>query len=96
MADDLRRICAGATSGASTRPPIPIMHYKLLILSFSLPLRLSISYLLILLRINIIVSPIPGKPGTQEVLVQGKQSKAVVEYLSGKGVPKKWIEVIGK
>lgn len=27
-----------------------------------------------------------------EVLVQGKQSKAVVDYLLGKGVPKKWIE----
>lgn len=42
------------------------------------------------------VSPIPGKPANSglEVLVQGKQSKAVVEYLTGQGVPKKWIEVL--
>ncbi|KAJ3900950.1 eukaryotic translation initiation factor SUI1 family protein [Lentinula edodes] len=40
------------------------------------------------------ISPIPGKPANSgmEVLVQGKQSKAVVDYLLGKGVPKKWIE----
>ncbi|KAK1216736.1 hypothetical protein PQX77_020623 [Marasmius sp. AFHP31] len=54
MAEDLRKICAGATS----------------------------------------VSPVPGKPG-MEVLVQGKQAKAVVEYLMGpgRGVPKRWVEV---
>ncbi|EEB89986.1 hypothetical protein MPER_11865, partial [Moniliophthora perniciosa FA553] len=42
------------------------------------------------------VSPIPGKPAGAglEVLVQGKQAKAVTEYLLGKGVPKKWIEVV--
>ncbi|PPQ69576.1 hypothetical protein CVT24_001376 [Panaeolus cyanescens] len=41
------------------------------------------------------VSPIPGKPAGagMEVLVQGKQSKIVVEYLLAKGVPKKWIHV---
>ncbi|KAJ3885683.1 eukaryotic translation initiation factor SUI1 family protein [Lentinula edodes] len=40
------------------------------------------------------ISPIPGKPANSgmEVLVQGKQSKTVVDYLLGKGVPKKWIE----
>ncbi|KAF8662770.1 hypothetical protein AX16_001128 [Volvariella volvacea WC 439] len=55
MAEDLRKICAGATS----------------------------------------VSPIPGKPANSgsEVFVQGKQSKTVVDYLIGKGIPKKWIEV---
>ncbi|KIK64967.1 hypothetical protein GYMLUDRAFT_258511 [Collybiopsis luxurians FD-317 M1] len=56
LAEDLRKICAGATS----------------------------------------VSPIPGKSAANagmEVLVQGKQSKVVVDYLIGKGVPKKWIEV---
>ncbi|ESK85165.1 eukaryotic translation initiation factor sui1 family protein [Moniliophthora roreri MCA 2997] len=55
MAEDLKRVCAGATS----------------------------------------VSPIPGKPAGAglEVLVQGKQTKAVTEYLLGKGVSKKWIEV---
>ncbi|KAG6916814.1 hypothetical protein DXG01_005196 [Tephrocybe rancida] len=54
MAEDLRKICAGATS----------------------------------------VSPIPGKPAGSgmEVLVQGKQSQSVIEYLTGKGIPKKWIE----
>jgi len=30
-----------------------------------------------------------------EVLVQGRQSKAVVEYLMGKGIDKKWIQVLG-
>ncbi|KIM41927.1 hypothetical protein M413DRAFT_445131 [Hebeloma cylindrosporum] len=41
------------------------------------------------------VSPIPGKTAGYglEVLVQGKQSGAVVEYLTTKGIPKKWIEV---
>jgi translation initiation factor 2D len=28
-----------------------------------------------------------------EVLVQGKQLKAVADYLLGKGINKKWIEV---
>ncbi|KAJ8075178.1 hypothetical protein PM082_019506 [Marasmius tenuissimus] len=55
MSEDLRKICAGATS----------------------------------------VSPVPGKPAGagMEVLVQGKQAKAVVEYLMGRGVPKRWVEV---
>ncbi|KAF9040071.1 eukaryotic translation initiation factor SUI1 family protein [Panaeolus papilionaceus] len=41
------------------------------------------------------VSPIPGKPAGagMEVLVQGKQSKIVVDYLLAKGMPKKWIQV---
>ncbi|KAJ4481150.1 eukaryotic translation initiation factor SUI1 family protein [Lentinula aciculospora] len=43
------------------------------------------------------ISPVPGKPAGSgmEVHVQGKQSKAVVDYLLGKGVPKKWIEAHG-
>ncbi|KAF9074609.1 hypothetical protein BDP27DRAFT_1416022 [Rhodocollybia butyracea] len=55
MAEDLRKICAGATS----------------------------------------ISPVPGKPANSgmEVLVQGKQSRAIVDYLLEKGVPKRWIEV---
>ncbi|KAJ7079590.1 eukaryotic translation initiation factor SUI1 family protein [Mycena belliarum] len=53
MAEDLRKLCAGATS----------------------------------------VSPrVGGTPGL-EVLVQGKQAKVVVDYLTEKGIPKKWIEV---
>ncbi|KAG2005858.1 eukaryotic translation initiation factor SUI1 family protein [Coprinopsis cinerea AmutBmut pab1-1] len=41
------------------------------------------------------VSPVAGKPAGSglEVLVQGKQSSAVLEYLTGKGIPKRWIEV---
>ncbi|KAK0466225.1 eukaryotic translation initiation factor SUI1 family protein [Desarmillaria tabescens] len=41
------------------------------------------------------VTPIQGKGANAglEVLVQGKQSKAVTDYLVGKGVPKRWIEV---
>lgn len=44
------------------------------------------------------VSPIAGKPAGSgvEVLVQGKQAKAVTEYLVGKGIPKNWIQVSGK
>ncbi|PBL00217.1 eukaryotic translation initiation factor SUI1 family protein [Armillaria gallica] len=55
MADELRKVCAGATS----------------------------------------VAPIQGKGANAglEVLVQGKQSKAATDYLVGKGVPKRWIEV---
>ncbi|KAF9543983.1 hypothetical protein CPC08DRAFT_649734, partial [Agrocybe pediades] len=43
------------------------------------------------------VSPIHGRPAGsgQEVLVQGKQVKAVVEYLVGKGVPRRWIDAEG-
>lgn len=42
-----------------------------------------------------LVSPVVGKPAGSgfEVLVQGKQSTAVLEYLMEKGIPKKWIEV---
>ncbi|KAF8968770.1 hypothetical protein BDZ97DRAFT_1654726 [Flammula alnicola] len=41
------------------------------------------------------VSPIPGKPAGSglEVLVQGKQSSAVLDYLTAKGIPKKWIQI---
>ncbi|KAJ7682865.1 hypothetical protein B0H17DRAFT_1075171 [Mycena rosella] len=54
MAEDLRKICAGATS----------------------------------------VSPRVGATPGLEILVQGKQSKVVVDYLTEKGIPKKWIEVL--
>ena len=39
-----------------------------------------------------LVSPIQGKPNSLEVMVQGKQIKAVTDLLISKGVPKKWIE----
>ncbi|KAJ7041154.1 eukaryotic translation initiation factor SUI1 family protein [Mycena alexandri] len=54
MAEDLRKICAGATS----------------------------------------VSPRGGGVPGLEVLVQGQQSKVVFTYLTEKGIPKKWIEVV--
>ncbi|EED83598.1 hypothetical eukaryotic translation initiation factor eIF1/SUI1 [Postia placenta Mad-698-R] len=38
------------------------------------------------------VSSVPGKPNEAEVMVQGKQIKAVADLLVAKGVPKKWIE----
>lgn len=39
------------------------------------------------------VNPLPGKAAGQEVMVQGKQLKAVIDLLYTKGVPKQWIEV---
>lgn len=44
------------------------------------------------------VSPVTGKgPNAgMEVLVQGKQAQAVSDYLTGKGVPKRWIEATGQ
>lgn len=47
-----------------------------------------------LLRLDDIVTPLPGKAAGKEVLVQGKQIKAVVEFLVARGVPKKWIETV--
>jgi translation initiation factor 2D len=38
------------------------------------------------------VNPLPGKGAGQEVMVQGKQLKAVLDLLLAKGVPKQWIE----
>ncbi|KAM5538825.1 hypothetical protein V8D89_007547 [Ganoderma adspersum] len=39
------------------------------------------------------VSPIQGKPNSLEVMVQGKQLKAVAELLAARGVPKQWINM---
>jgi len=39
------------------------------------------------------MTPITPKSNQMEVLVQGKQGKAVTEYLINKGIPKKWIVV---
>lgn len=41
-----------------------------------------------------IVSSVPGRGNAMEVLVQGKQIKAVTDFLIAQGVPKKWIEAI--
>ena len=38
------------------------------------------------------VNPLPGKGAGQEVMVQGKQLKAVADLFIAKGVPKQWIE----
>lgn len=39
------------------------------------------------------VTPVAGtKTGGMEVMVQGKQAKAVADLLIEKGVPKKWVE----
>ncbi|KZT25056.1 hypothetical protein NEOLEDRAFT_1093490 [Neolentinus lepideus HHB14362 ss-1] len=40
------------------------------------------------------VAPLPNKPSVFEILVQGKQTKVVVDLLTAKGLPKKWIEVV--
>jgi translation initiation factor 2D len=77
MAEDLRKVCAGATSGN-------IVCY----LGHKSTLQLEFFFCWL-------VSPMLGKPANSslEVLVQGKQSQAVVDYLTSKGIPKKWIEV---
>jgi len=38
------------------------------------------------------VAPVHGRVSDMEVMVQGKQTKAVADLLIAKGVPKKWIE----
>lgn len=38
------------------------------------------------------VSPLPGKTNDLEVMVQGKQVKAVTDVLVARGVPAKWIK----
>ncbi|KAI0351003.1 eukaryotic translation initiation factor SUI1 family protein [Trametes cingulata] len=38
------------------------------------------------------VTPLHGKPNSLEVMVQGKQIKAVTDLLIGHGVPKRWVE----
>ncbi|RPD60842.1 eukaryotic translation initiation factor SUI1 family protein [Lentinus tigrinus ALCF2SS1-6] len=38
------------------------------------------------------VSPLHGKPNALEVMVQGKQIKAVTDLLIARGMPKKWIQ----
>lgn len=75
MADELRKTCAGATSGMLLRYyDCPVTCIK---------------------RYWATVAPVPGRPAgsSLEIFVQGKQSKAVVDYLQSKGIPKKWIEV---
>ena len=39
------------------------------------------------------VNPLPGKAAGQEIMIQGKQLKAVTDLLIAKGVPKQWIEI---
>lgn len=39
------------------------------------------------------VHALPGKGAGQEVMVQGKQLKAVTDLLIARGVPKRWVEV---
>ena len=74
LADELRKACASATSGA------------LLLLTCHPP---SIE---VLTCVTLPVSPVQGKPNTLEVMVQGKQIKAVTNVLIARGVPERWIE----
>jgi translation initiation factor 2D len=78
LAEELRKTCASATSG------------EYLLVSLGYPCDETI------LPITPSVSPVSGKGPNAglEVLVQGKQIKAVVELLVSKGVPKKWIEAV--
>ncbi|VDC04823.1 unnamed protein product [Peniophora sp. CBMAI 1063] len=60
------------------------------------PFMLSSEYLAETLRTRCAtstsVSPVKGSSKAEEVLVQGKQIKTVVEFLEQTGVPKKWIK----
>lgn len=40
------------------------------------------------------MSSVHGKSVDMEIMVQGKQTKAVTDLLMAKGVPKKWIESV--
>lgn len=71
LGEELRRICAGATSGER-----PWLRRRTT--SANEPC--------------VAVTALPGKSAGKEVLVQGKQVKAVAEFLLGRGIPKKWIE----
>lgn len=75
LGEELRRLCAAQTSGASF-PPFSIASFQFANCS-----------------LFEIVAPITPKSNQMEVLVQGKQGKAVTEYLINKGIPKKWIVV---
>ena len=48
------------------------------------------------LRLHTAVSPVQGKPNSLEVMVQGKQIKAVTDLLVARGVPQRWIHTEGK
>lgn len=56
---------------------------------FSLPCLLHVIF-----TESMLVSPAVGGKG-MEVLVQGKQVKAVLEVLGGRGVPRKWVDADG-
>ena len=49
-----------------------------------------------ILSLCVIVSPLPGRGANagSEVLIQGKQIKAVTDLLAERGIPKKWVEAV--
>ncbi|KAG1728969.1 uncharacterized protein EDB91DRAFT_1085903 [Suillus paluster] len=42
------------------------------------------------------VSPVPGKSSGMKVSVQGRQIKAVTAFLASRGVPKRWVRIVGR
>jgi hypothetical protein len=58
------------------------------------PFLPSFMTFLLAYQLYVLVSPAAGKTSAMEVLVQGKQIKAISELLISKGVPKKWIEAV--
>lgn len=73
LAEELRKTCASSTSGASFA-------------TFSFSLGASRQYETYDFAST--VSPVQGKPNMLEVMVQGKQAKAVTDLLVARGVPK--------
>ena len=87
LAEELRKTCASSTSGTST-----LLAVRSKFTSVSDHIRNPLPQLHSYPHPQWTVSPVHGKPNALEVMVQGKQIKAVTDMLVARGVPKRWIE----
>ena len=87
LAEELRKTCASSTSGTSA-----LLAARSEFASVSDHIRNSRPQLHSYPNPQWTVSPVHGKPNALEVMVQGKQIKAVTDMLIAHGVPKQWIE----
>ena len=86
LAEELRKTCASSTSGTSA-----LLAARSEFASVSDHIRNSRPQLHSYPHPQWTVSPVHGKPNALEVMVQGKQIKAVTDLLTGKGVHTRWI-----